>query len=77
MSLLCRDSLARSTGYEKCSTADLSKFPVCEMMTLADFRAMASVAKFCGALVVGNGGEADMKPALTRGSQSYYNILTI
>ena len=55
VSLSCRDSLARSTGYEKCSTADLSKFPVCEMMTPADFRAVVGVAKLCGALEVGNG----------------------
>ena len=77
MSLSCRDSLARSIGYEKCSTTDLSKFPVCEMMTPTDFRAVASVAKLCGALDVGGGGEPDMKPALTLWFKSHDNIFTI
>ena len=53
VSLSCRDILARSIGYERCSTADLSKFPVCEMMTPVDFRTVTYVAKLCGALEVG------------------------
>ena len=75
VSLSCRDTLARSIGHERCSTTDLSQFPMCEMITPVGFRTVIYVAKLCGTLKVGGGCETDMKPTLIRGFHSNKNTL--
>ena len=53
VSLSCRDSLARTSSSPACSAVDLNQdWPVCELRTVADAKALGYLARIVGAVEV-------------------------